>query len=158
METLKSIGGALLGIAFFVGSIIALILFFTVGAKVGATILPFVSWLTGILFAINIIALLVAISRKARGVVGVIIFISSYVYGLQTWITGLLVTLAIWGWGAVIIGLILGGVGVVPIGMLATAVHGHWSIFFVLLINVILTYGSRAIGMTLAESAEGAKE
>ena len=32
METLKSIGGVLLGIAFFVGSIIALILFFTVGA------------------------------------------------------------------------------------------------------------------------------
>lgn len=53
METLKSIGGVLLGIAFFVGSIIALILFFTVGATVGATILPFVSWLTGILFAIN---------------------------------------------------------------------------------------------------------
>lgn len=57
MEILESIGGVLLGIAFFVGSIIALILFFTVGATVGVTILPFVSWLTGILFAVNIICL-----------------------------------------------------------------------------------------------------
>lgn len=158
METLKSIGGALLGIAFFVGSIIALILFFTVGAKVGATILPLVSWLTGILFAINVIALLVAISRKTRGVVGIIIFISSYVYGLQTWITGLLVTLALWGWIAVIIGLFMGGIGVVPIGMAAAIFNGHWGIFFVLLVNVILTYGARAIGMSLAESAERANE
>lgn len=158
METLKSIGGALLGIAFFVGSIIALILFFTVGAKVGATILPFVSWLTGILFAINIIALLVAISRKARGVAGIIIFISSYVYGLQTWITGLLVTLALWGWLAVIIGLFMGGIGVVPIGMAAAIFNGQWGIFFVLFLNVILTYGARAIGMALAESAERASE
>lgn len=158
MEILESIGGVLLGIAFFVGSIIALILFFTVGATVGVTILPFVSWLTGILFAVNIIALLIAISRKTRGVVGIIIFLSSYVYGLQTWITGLLVALAFWGWAVVIIGLFMGGIGVVPIGMAAAIFNGRWSIFFVLLINVILTYGTRIIGGTLAESAGRANE
>ena len=158
MEILESIGGVLLGIAFFVGSIIALILFFTVGATVGATILPFVSWLTGILFAINVIALLMAISRKTRGVVGIIIFLSSYVYGLQTWIIGLLGTLTLWGWIAVIIGLFIGGIGVVPIGMAAAIFNGRWSIFFVLLINVILTYGTRIIGGTLAESAGRANE
>lgn len=158
MEILESIGGVLLGIAFFVGSIIALILFFTVGATVGVTILPFVSWLTGILFAVNIIALLIAISRKTRGVVGIIIFLSSYVYGLQAWITGLLVALAFWGWAVVIIGLFMGGIGVVPIGMAAAIFNGRWSIFFVLLINVILTYGTRIIGRTLAESAGRANE
>jgi len=158
MEILESIGGVLLGVAFFVGSIIALILFFTVGATVGVTILPFVSWLTGILFAVNIIALLIAISRKTRGVVGIIIFLSSYVYGLQTWIIGLLVTLTLWGWIAVIIGLFIGGIGVVPIGMAAAIFNGRWSIFFVLLINVILTYGTRIIGGTLAESAGRANE
>ena len=158
MEILESIGGVLLGIAFFVGSIIALILFFTVGATVGVTILPFVSWLTGILFAVNIIALLIAISRKTRGVVGIIIFLSSYVYGLQTWIIGLLVTLTLWGWIAVISGLFIGGIGVVPIGMAAAIFNGRWSIFFVLLINVILTYGTRIIGGTLAESAGRANE
>jgi hypothetical protein len=154
MEVLKNIGGALIGIAAFVGIIVAIILFFTVGAQVGAAILPFVSWLTGILVAINVIALLIAISRKARGVSGIIIYISSYIYGLQTWITGLLVTLSLWGWIAVIVGLFLGGVGVVPIGMLAAIFNGEWGIFFVLLLSVILTYGARIIGMALAESSE----
>lgn len=87
MEILESIGGVLLGIAFFVGSIIALILFFTVGV----TILPFVSWLTGILFAVNIIALLIAISRKTRGVVGIIIFsiiVCLWFADLDYWLVG----------------------------------------------------------------------
>lgn len=156
MDTLKSIGGALIGIGIFIGIIIAVILFFKFGAGVGAAILPFLSWLTGLLLAVNVIALLVALSRRARGVVGVILFISSYVYGLQTWIAGLLVTLALWGWLAVVIGLFMGGIGVVPIGMLAAVFNGEWGLFFMLLLNVILTYGARAIGIALAESAERA--
>lgn len=52
----------------------------------------------------------------------------------------------------------MGGIGVVPIGMAAAIFNGRWSIFFVLLINVILTYGTRIIGRTLAESAGRANE
>lgn len=117
MNTLKSIGGTLLGIAIFIGIIVATVLFFTLGAKVAFTIAPFINWLAGILFAINLLLLFFAIIPKARGIVGLIIYISSYVYGLSAWIYGLAVTLALWGWIAVIIGLFLGGVGVVPIGM-----------------------------------------
>ena len=40
MNTLKSIGGTLLGIAIFIGIIIATVLFFTLGAKVAFTIAP----------------------------------------------------------------------------------------------------------------------
>ena len=70
----------------------------------------------------------------------------------------MLVALAFWGWAVVIIGLFMGGIGVVPIGMAAAIFNGRWSIFFVLLINVILTYGTRIIGRTLAESAGRANE
>lgn len=157
MEALKSIGGTLLGIVIFIGIIISAILFFTLGAKVSYTILPIISWITGILLALNLIALLVAISRKARSAVGIFIYISSYIYGLQTWIAGFVVTLALWGWLAVIIGVFMGGVGVVPIGMLAAVFHGRWDIFFILLIDLILTYGSRGVGAALAESAEKAE-
>ncbi|MDZ7744817.1 MAG: hypothetical protein U5K77_03635 [Candidatus Saccharibacteria bacterium] len=158
METLKSIGGSLLGIVIFIGIIVATVLLFTLGARVAFTIQPFVNWLTGILLTINIITLLIAIAPKARGVAGIIIFISSYVYGLNAWIFGLAVTLALWGWIAVIIGLFLGGVGVVPIGMLASALNGHWEIFWTLILAVFLTYGARIIGALLAESSEKAEE
>lgn len=154
MDTLKSIGGMLLGIAAFIGIVIAAVLFFMLGAKVAFTISPFINWLAGILFVINLVLLLFAIIPKARGVVGLIIYISSYVYGLSAWIYGLAVTLALWGWLAVIIGLFLGGVGVVPIGMLAAIFNGHWSIFWTLLLTVVLTYGARIIGYALANSAD----
>lgn len=154
METLKSIGGMLLGIAVFVGIIIAAVLFFTLGAKVAFEIAPFINWLAGILLVINIVLLLFAIIPKARGVVGLIIYISSYIYGLSAWIYGLAVTLALWGWLAVIIGIFLGGVGVVPIGMLAAIFNGEWGILWTLLLTVVLTYGSRMIGYALANSAD----
>lgn len=154
MDTLKSIGSTLLGIVIFIGIIIATVLFFTLGAKVAFTISPFINWLAGILLVINLLLLLFAVIPKARGVVGLIIYISSYVYGLSAWIYGLAVTLALWGWIAVIIGLFLGGVGVVPIGMLAAIFHGEWGILWTLLLTVVLTYGSRIVGYALANSAD----
>ena len=87
-----------------------------------------------------------------------IIYISSYVYGLSAWIYGLAVTLALWGWIAVIIGLFLGGVGVVPIGMLAAIFNGHWGIFWTLFLTVALTYGARIIGYALANNADSQNE
>lgn len=83
MNTLKSIGSTLLGIAIFVGIIVATILFFTLGAKVAFTIAPFINWLAGILFIINLALLLVALIPKARGIVGLIIYISSIIVCLR---------------------------------------------------------------------------
>lgn len=154
MNTLKSIGGILIGIVAFVGIILAIILLVTIGTSVAFVISPFINWLAGILFFINILLLLIAIIPKARGFSGLVIYISSYVYGLSAWIYGLAVTLALWGWLAVIIGIFLGGVGVVPIGMLAAIFNGEWGIFFTLIFTVVLTYGSRLIGLMLAESAD----
>ena len=62
------------------------------------------------------------------------------------------------GWVAVIIGLFLGGVGVVPIGMLAAIFNGHWDIFLTLLLTIVLTYGARIIGYALANSADSRSE
>jgi len=154
MQALKSIGSTLLGIIIFIGIIIATILLFTFGARVAFTIQPFVNWLAGILFLVNLIVLLVALVPKARGVAGIIIYISSYIYGLSTWIFGFAVTLALWGWLAVIIGVMMGGVGVVPIGMLAAIFKGNWAIFWSLLLSAILTYGSRLIGTLLVNNYE----
>lgn len=153
MNVLKSISGILLVIAIFLGVIVATVLFFTFGAKVAFTISPFVNWLAGILFVSNLVLLVFALIPKARGAIGLIIYISSYLYGLSAWIYGLAVTLALWGWLAVIIGMILGGIGVVPIGLLATMFHGEWSIFWTLLFTAVLTYGSRIVGHTLVNSS-----
>lgn len=151
-ETLKSIGGMLLGLAIFAAFIVAIGLLFAFGTKIAFTIAPFINWLAGILFAIDILLLLLTVSRRLRPFVGLVLFISSYIFGMSVWIYGLAVTLSLWGVLALIIGLVLGGVGVVPIGMLAAIFHGEWGIFFTLLITLVLTYGTRLAGAALAES------
>lgn len=154
MKTLKSIGGILLGIVIFIGIIITSILLLTLGAKIAFIIEPFINWLAGILLIINIIALVISAIPNARGASGILIYISSYIYGLGTWIFGLAVTLTLWGWVAVLIGVLMGGIGVVPIGMLAAIFHGQWGIFWTLLINLALTYSARIIGAVLISSYE----
>jgi len=154
MNTLKSIGGFILGIIIFIGIILAGIFIFTLGIKAAVVVEPYIEMSAGVLLVLNVITLLIAAIPAARGVTGVILFISSYVYGLATWLYGLLVTLSLWGVIALIIGLLMGGVGVVPIGMLAALFHGQWYILFSLLGLVILTYGTRILATVLMASYE----
>lgn len=154
MDTLKSIGTTVLGIAIFIAIILGAVLLFTLGVTASAVIAPYIYFVASTLFVINIFTLLVAIVPSTRGVAGIILYVSSYVYGLATWIYGLFVTLSLWGVLAIIIGLLLGGVGVVPIGMLASLFHGRWDIFFTLLILTLLVYGTRVIAALLINSNE----
>jgi hypothetical protein len=85
----------------------------------------------------------------------VALFFASYVFGATLWMEGLLLTLFIWGLGAVFIGLCVVGIGVVPIAMLATLLKGMWGPLIELVLLTIMTFGSRACAISLAESLEG---
>lgn len=67
---------------------------------------------------------------------------------------GLLMTLFIWGWGGVFIGLFMGGVGVVPIAMLATLLNGVWGALIELVLLTIMTYATRAGALALSETLD----
>jgi hypothetical protein len=158
MNTIKSMGSILLGIAIFLAIVGGAVLFFTFGVVALVVISPYIYATTGILILLNVLTLLVAIIPRARSAAGFILFVSSYVYGLATWIYGLVVTLALWGITALIIGIFLGGVGVIPIGILASVFHGRWDIFFTLLVLIILTYGTRVIATVLTTISKDYKE
>jgi len=98
-----------------------------------------------------LILLPAGIFKKIRPYAGIGLFISSYVFGLTLWLTGLLITYVLWGIWAVIIGLFILGIGVVPIAILATLFSGVWSMFGFLLFMVFVTFGTRVLGMTWAE-------
>ena len=68
---------------------------------------------------------------------------------------GLLLTLNIWGMGVVFIGIVLGGVGVVPIAMLATLIEGMWGPLIELALLTIATFGGRLGAVSLTGSLEG---
>ena len=139
-----------------IGASLAIPGVFIFGAAWASTsLLPWFSVLTWITIPLVVFILLpLAIPRTTRGFSSVALFIASYVFGVTLWMEGLLLTLAVWGPCAVFIGLFLLGIGVVPIAMLATLLNGMWGPLIELVVLTIMTFGSRAGALFLAQSLE----
>jgi hypothetical protein len=65
-----------------------------------------------------------------------------------------LLTYMLWGWAGLLLGLMLGGIGVVPLAMLATVYKAEWSIFGQLLALVMLAAALQPWGVYLISKAE----
>ena len=142
--------GAMLLIAVAIGAV-----FIFGSAWASSKLLPWFSIFTWIAFGLVVfIVLPLAIPRPTRGFASIALFISSYVFGATLWMEGLLLTLFLWGVGAVFIGLFIAGVGVVPIAMLATLLKGMWGPLIELVLLTIMTFGSRVGALSLAGSLE----
>jgi hypothetical protein len=119
------------------------------------TLLPWFTVFTGVAFAIVVLVLLpLAIPRTTRGFSSVALFIASYLFGATLWMEGFLLTLSLWGVFGVFVGLFMGGVGVVPVAMLATIIKGLWAPLIELVVLTIMTFASRIGATALAASLE----
>ena len=67
---------------------------------------------------------------------------------------GFLITLSTWGTFAVVLGLLIAGIGVVPIAMLAALTHGEWMILLELVILTVLTFGCRVFSQWIMSTLE----
>ena len=149
---LKTIGATILWVCLLCGALLLAILLIKGGVWLSERVLPWLSTAMAIVFWLDvIIALPLALIRKTRPVGAVALVLSSYVYGLTLWMWSLLLVATLWGIIAVVIGLILAGVGVVPIAMLATAINGEWAVTGELAFLLLLVFGSRFLGMYLGE-------
>jgi hypothetical protein len=79
---------------------------------------------------------------------------ASYVFGAILWVSGMAFTYITWGLFAVIIGLVILGIGVVPIAMLAALIHADWGDLAGFIFLGVLTYGSRMLAMWLGHKAD----
>jgi len=150
-ESVAGIGG----LVFFVAILIIPVLFIMGAEWASEHILPWASGLSVILFIIEIsIILPLSIPRKTRLFASKALINFSYVFGITLWMEGLLLTLNIWGVGAVIVGLFLAGVGVVPVAFLACMFNGLWAFVLELTLLVIITYVNRIGAFSLAGSLE----
>ncbi len=154
IEKAKALGGMLLGIAIFV-CVLALPVVFIMGAVWASEHLlqPLIviGWIA---LAVNILILLpLSIFRPLRGFTGSGMFLSSYIFGLVSWLLGFVLTYALWGLWAVVIGILFLGGGVVPIALLATLFKGLWEPFFTLIVLTVITFGSRVGGLLIASSS-----
>lgn len=161
-EKIKALGGTLFSI--IIGGIIILglflipALFIYGGVKISSIVTPWLFLLSEITLAVTILFLLpLSIFSKTRGFAGSGMVIASFVFGLNLWVWGFILTYVLWGWFALFVGLFMLGIGVVPIAMLATMFKGMWPTFWQLVILTTLTFGVRWFGLFLGEKAEERK-
>ncbi len=151
MEAVKGIGSVIMGVALFCGLILIAILIIEGAASVSELLLPYLS--VAISYVLPICALVLmplALIPKTR-LIAVIGFVSSsYLFGVATWMYGLIVTYTLWGVGGVVAGLAIAGVGVVPFGIVAAAIDGLWPVAGELALGFALTFGLRFLAVYLA--------
>jgi hypothetical protein len=80
------------------------------------------------------------------------------VFGLLTWLLSFILTYALWGFWAVVLGILLFGGAVVPFALLATMFESMWDAFFTVFVLLAVTFGSRVAGMFIAASGEQSAE
>src|SRR5436305_5327435 len=132
-EAIKGVGAIALGLAILVGVLVLALLFINGGVWLGDKIYPALFMVSVITFLVCLFILIpMAVFHPTRGIAGLGLFISSYIFGLLLWVSSLLLTYTIWGGLAVFVGLFVFGVGVVPIALLATLIKGLWSAFWTL--------------------------
>lgn len=146
-DRIKGAGGLALAITALCGLVLLLALFIEGGAWLGEKIYPWLVTATG--FALGVVTFVflpLLLFRKTRGFSGAGLRIASAMFGFTLWVWGLLLTYDLWGAIAVLIGLVLLGVGVVPIAMLATLFKGMWLTLGELVLLTVLTFGTRFAG------------
>jgi hypothetical protein len=119
-------------------------------------------WLTtGSEIALGIcvfIFLPLCIFRKTRPWAGLGFCFASYLFGACLFAFACIVDVQIWGYWGLVVGLVLAGVGVVPVALLATLLHAEWAWFANLIISIIITFGARALGVWLTTRARNYEE
>lgn len=144
-EKVKSIGSVMLGIGIFVGIMLLVVFFIKGGLWLSEIVYTWLALISAITFFVCILILLpFALIRKTRGFSAVGLLVASYIFRATLWVWGFLLTYSLWGLTALLIGLFMAAVGVVPIAMLATMFNGEWSMLGQLILVLIFTFGSRA--------------
>jgi hypothetical protein len=154
-EQIKTTGAWVLIIAVLIIISGALNMLIDGGVWAGVNVYPFLQLIMCVTLPITFLVFApLSLIKGLRPMVGRCMVFTSYVSGITLWVGSLLLTYAVWGGFAVFIGIILMGIGVVPIAMLASVLNGSWQVFMRLVLLALLTYGIRLWGTRLIAGHE----
>jgi len=155
MEKLKNIGDTLKGLAIFICLIVLVIVFLKGAVWISTTILPWISAVNAIGIVIGVVILVPLTLIKPTRVVGAFgLYIASYLYGATLWVWGCVITYVLWGLTGLVVGLVILGVGVVPIAIIACLFNGMWSLAIQLIVLFAITFGARMLAAYMIERVE----
>lgn len=96
---------------------------------------------------------LLAIFRRTRPAAGYSYVACSFLFGASLWIMCFFTVWDYWGLGAALIGVLVLGVGVLPMALVALAWASHWPLVAEIIGLGVVTFGVRMLGMWLADRA-----
>jgi hypothetical protein len=102
--------------------------------------------------------LLLAIIPPARNFAGTTMVIASYFLGLNVWLGGVSAVYTFWGLMPLIVGLMLFGIGPVPMGFVALLIHHQSSRAGLLRSGLAIMFIVRLSGNAIVRSGEKRKE
>lgn len=106
--------------------------------------------------AVTIFVLLpLAIWRKTRRNASIGLLIASYIFGITTWLLGAAVTFGSFGWFGLIVGLLIFGIGVVPLAIIGAMFTLHdGGLALVLFVMAVVALGARFGGAYAASKVQ----
>ncbi|MDB5956750.1 hypothetical protein [Ramlibacter sp.] len=116
--------------------------------------LPPLIGLCWLAIAIDALALLCTAFRRARPAAGTVIFFSSFLLGLTSWLVSFVLTYELWGTFAVLMGVMAFGGAVVPFALVATALKGMWAFTGLVAVLFALTWAARVGGVAIVAAGE----
>ena len=109
--------------------------------------------LSGLGLVVLILFLLpLSIPKRTRLFASQTMYIVSYVWGVALWMTATALLLNVWGMVGFVIGVLLLGIGSVPVACVACVISGEWLNLGALILGVLLVFGLRAIALRLLTS------
>ncbi|MCP4177206.1 MAG: hypothetical protein GY756_05510 [bacterium] len=146
----KNIGCLFVGIAILIGALFIFSLFVKGGVWFADTLFPLFIYASIVLLILDIVLFLpLSLFKNTKLVAGKWIFFSSYLFGVTLWIWCLILTYKAFGWIGILIGVILLGIGIVPVGFVGALLTGHMLIVLYLIFFVVITYGARRVGSSI---------
>ena len=100
--------------------------------------------------------LLLLLFRFSRGIAGLGLFVASHLFFIHLWLACLVTLGSLAGRGGLLVGLLLAGIGVVPVSIVVSALYGAWSFAGGTLLLGLIVLGVRFLGITLVTRAAAA--
>ncbi|HTT82739.1 MAG TPA: hypothetical protein VMF67_04615 [Rhizomicrobium sp.] len=155
MKALKNVGIFAAVIALLLVPIAVLAIFLLGAAYVTPVVTPILIGVSWLAFAICVLILLpLAFFRYTRPASAIGFMIASFIFGASLWFYGFFLAFGYWGYVGIIFGIMMGGIGVVPVAFLAAVVHGAWMFVCDLTIFTVVTFVSRAVSLAIAHKAD----
>jgi hypothetical protein len=148
---LKTVAGFCLGLIAIAATFILLAVLIRGMVWVSEKVLPWLTHLGTIAVIVCVVVLLpLCVFKAIRPWVGLAYYYTSYLFGIVLFAFSCVVVVQLWGYVGLIFGLLMGGVGVVPLAFFATLFHGEWPWFWNVVLGLIFTFGARSFGIYLS--------